>query len=409
MSIPTSEKVRTNALISYFFLGWIFLLARRNPDFSDPFVRAHAIDATRIHVGFLVAYLVYAYILRSFLYIPIPLVTVTVDKVVMVAMFSFLVYLIVRGPYLAYRGLLPERERLGGLGWAGLTGESTELSAASERDRTLVFLSFLPFVGYGIASAFPSRATSIGERVGNIFALLFIITLLSGGQATSLPLALLFGYILFLSFILVGLIVRGTVSLPETLGRIWSVDEVYLLVRAVCSYTIDIARVVTGRCESLHFRETLRSIIERDRAENAKLSEVFSDARMVLPDFLIFIPVVNLLFLPRLFTASKSRYVLAVPQGIIITILLLVLWVWLGFGSPAQVFLLFPIALGIGHVRHTPLYRIPLVYDLFALLDFLTFGVLHGSLRFLSKNSGEQTVSYRVSENLPEVSPSTRE
>ena len=37
-----SRQTKTNAAIAYFFLGPIFLLASRNPNFADPFVRSHA-------------------------------------------------------------------------------------------------------------------------------------------------------------------------------------------------------------------------------------------------------------------------------------------------------------------------------------------------------------------------------
>jgi hypothetical protein len=43
------QKIKTNAFISYFFLGFLFLLAKNNPNFSDPFVRSHAKAATMLH------------------------------------------------------------------------------------------------------------------------------------------------------------------------------------------------------------------------------------------------------------------------------------------------------------------------------------------------------------------------
>jgi hypothetical protein len=43
-----SPQVRINAMISYFFLGWLMLLSK-NPEWNDPFVRSHAKTATMIH------------------------------------------------------------------------------------------------------------------------------------------------------------------------------------------------------------------------------------------------------------------------------------------------------------------------------------------------------------------------
>jgi len=54
-----SQKIRTNASISYFFLGWLFLLAKNNPNFADPYIKAHAKNATKGHVIFFTSYFFY--------------------------------------------------------------------------------------------------------------------------------------------------------------------------------------------------------------------------------------------------------------------------------------------------------------------------------------------------------------
>lgn len=41
--------------------------------------------------------------------------------------------------------------------------------------------------------------------------------------------------------------------------------------------------------------------------------------------------------------------------------------------SQTQTILLFPILLGMAHVSHDPLYRIPVVYELYALVNTLSF------------------------------------
>ena len=43
-----SEQDRINATISYFFLGPIFLLAKRGTPLAEPYVRAHAKRASMI-------------------------------------------------------------------------------------------------------------------------------------------------------------------------------------------------------------------------------------------------------------------------------------------------------------------------------------------------------------------------
>lgn len=65
------EQDRINAMISYFFLGPLFLLAKKNTPFADPYVRGHAKQSSII-IGMtsiigIVYFLVRPYIQISFL------------------------------------------------------------------------------------------------------------------------------------------------------------------------------------------------------------------------------------------------------------------------------------------------------------------------------------------------------
>jgi hypothetical protein len=44
----SSEQSRINAVTSYFFLGPIFLLAKKDTPLADPYVRSHAKKASMI-------------------------------------------------------------------------------------------------------------------------------------------------------------------------------------------------------------------------------------------------------------------------------------------------------------------------------------------------------------------------
>lgn len=48
MQNELSEQTKINAVLSYFLLGPIFLLAHSNPNLAHPFVRSHAKNASKI-------------------------------------------------------------------------------------------------------------------------------------------------------------------------------------------------------------------------------------------------------------------------------------------------------------------------------------------------------------------------
>lgn len=99
LSAMLSQKVRNNASISYFFLGWLFLLAKNNPNFADPFIKQHAKIATKGHILFFVVYFFYSQFLSSFLSYSIPVIQITVDHGIQIAFFIILTLFIVRGVY----------------------------------------------------------------------------------------------------------------------------------------------------------------------------------------------------------------------------------------------------------------------------------------------------------------------
>lgn len=91
-----SQKIRNNASISYFFLGWLFLLAKNNPNFSDPFIRRHAKTATKGHILFFVVYFFYTHFLGDFFSYSIPVLQITIDRCISIAFFAMLTFFIIR-------------------------------------------------------------------------------------------------------------------------------------------------------------------------------------------------------------------------------------------------------------------------------------------------------------------------
>ena len=163
-----SQKVRNNASISYFFLGWLFLLAKNNPNFADPFIKRHAIIATKGHSIFFVAYFFYSHFLSSFFSYPLPVVRITVDYCIHIAFFFALVLFIVRG---VRKGQKDESEKeMENNDTLFLTqGHTFRFSGASEAERMVLFLSHIPFAGMIIAKKHQNIVTVTGARISSIF------------------------------------------------------------------------------------------------------------------------------------------------------------------------------------------------------------------------------------------------
>ncbi|MFZ4461046.1 MAG: hypothetical protein ACOYN2_00395 [Patescibacteria group bacterium] len=167
-----SHKVRTNAAISYFFLGFLFLLARRNPNFAEPFVRTHAKAATKIH-ALLAGYIILHQMLVSkLLSITVPFVPIPLDRILLIAVFAYIFFQLFLGASRAFAGKSATGFSLSlDLGLENLSGVSTN----SESEMIRSVLSFVPFVGLFIYEHLKTPLTRLGIRVGGLMSVLSLL------------------------------------------------------------------------------------------------------------------------------------------------------------------------------------------------------------------------------------------
>lgn len=158
-----SSRVRTNALSAYFFLGFLYLLAYRNPNFSHPFVRAHAWAATKLHIILLGFVVVYRSLLAPLLVYTIPVLEIPVSRVMFSLIFLGILGYIFRGAYLAHSGKHP-REAI----FFPSTDSEVDLTGiriSGEADLARALLSFMPFIGLFVAERHDTPLTQIGSKV----------------------------------------------------------------------------------------------------------------------------------------------------------------------------------------------------------------------------------------------------
>lgn len=163
-----SQKVRNNASISYFFLGWIFLLAKNNPVFSDPFIRTHAKNATKGHLFFFISYFLYSSFVSEFFTYSLPVIQITINHVIEMVFFILLTLFIIHGAYIGQKGGTGE-DGESSRGEFSLGESSFGFSGASEAERITFLLSYIPFLGMIVASKKKHSITATGGRVSSIF------------------------------------------------------------------------------------------------------------------------------------------------------------------------------------------------------------------------------------------------
>lgn len=124
---------------------------------------------------------------------------------------------------------------------------------------------------------------------------------------------------------------------------------------------------------NVSFMERLTETQEKDQNFKTPLQAYFIDESLPFQSFWIFIPFVNLIFLPKLFVSRTTRYVLAIEQGLVITLLAILLGLLFSFTSPIELFLLFPVFYGISALETDVFIRIPFIYEIYILINILSF------------------------------------
>ncbi|HBB27391.1 TPA: hypothetical protein DCZ36_02765 [Candidatus Gracilibacteria bacterium] len=389
-----SQKVRNNASISYFFLGWLFLLAKNNPNFADPFIKQHAKIATKGHAIFFVTYFFYTHFLSSFFSYSIPVIQITIDHGIQIAFFVILTLFIIRGVYAGQKGEYTENAK-DGIGLFSMQGCTFQFPGASEAQRILLLLSYIPFVGMIATKRFPNIVTTTGARASSIFGFFYLVSFTNGGF-DSLSMILLFLGILIIVFLAARFFTTDSYTIPRFFERIPGMDSIYEIIRSVPPYLMDIGRMIFGKRDSVSFAYHIKNMQEKDRNLQISLQEYFTDETLPFQAFWIFIPFCNLVFLPKLFTSRATRYVLAIGQGLVITLLFIIIGLLFSFTSPFELFLLFPMFYGIASLESNVFIRIPLVYEIYAILNTLTFGLLKNTKRIQVAQKQDTMVRFTV-------------
>lgn len=95
------EQARINAMISYFFLGPIFLLARSGSPLADPYVRLHAKRASIILLFGLGGYVSYSFLSPL---LDFPLFGISLAAIVLGFLVTLLVGYLMYSAYRAFNG-----------------------------------------------------------------------------------------------------------------------------------------------------------------------------------------------------------------------------------------------------------------------------------------------------------------
>lgn len=154
--------------------------------------------------------------------------------------------------------------------------------------------------------------------------------------------------------------------------------------------------MIFGNKTDVSFEENMMQIIEKDMKLYTSLQTYFIDTSISFQSFWIFIPFLNLVFLPKLFRTRNTQYVLAIGQGLVITLMATLIGIFFSFVSALELFLLFPVCYGISQIHINIFTPIPIIYEIYTFINTVTFGLLKNTKRIQSIQKQDTQINFKI-------------
>jgi hypothetical protein len=319
-------------MISYFFLGPLFLLAKRGTPLAEPYVRGHAMRASIIMlIGFL-AYLGYAFLLRW--WIDFSILTFHIHDIILTILSAVLLASLGRWAYRGYHSVTAEsvEMRVDTSLFSSGSRESTYIS--SEEEKIRIIASMIPFVGIYLARRYPTREIIRARIIGSSLGMLVIAGSLVATEGSFLFSFTLIISILIFAIVSVHLFLKGEYISSWLLESLPSYEEIEAHIFASTASVIEFFRVAFGG-EGRRDYHTLytRELSLRPQAH-------VPTTAYFMPAPLIGIPFWNIFALPSLWIEKYREYREYVISGVIVTVSIAVI---IYFSSSASPYLLLPL------------------------------------------------------------------
>lgn len=388
------HKICTNAAISYAPVLWeLFLLAHNNPNFNNYFIRNHAKNATKIHFSFLAIISIYKYFIEGFLYIYIPIINISIHEIIQTSIFFIFTFLLIRWAYKAHKWIEVEEIKIK-RDYLKLETETLDKDL-SEAQKMIYIASYIPFIWLIIAAKHNSPINRFWAKISWIFSIIMVFFIIFNHPELLGMAMLLYIWLAVTAWVMMFL--HQKIIFSSFLEVVPDLETSYALIRAWSIYFIESIKVIFGKKEEISFQLIYDKILEKDEKFYNLANTHLTSTSIAFSNKLIYIPWINLIFLPKYFLDRKSKYTLAIIQWIIITIILaLIIYLEWNIYSPYATILIFPIFLGIANIDSNPFYKIPIIYEIYIIFDYLSFWMFSKMKFIKEKNSTIKEMSFKI-------------
>lgn len=383
------EKVKANAISAYLlvFISWLFLFNKTNKNIDHPFVKGHTKTAMLIHLWFLITYIIF---ISNSLFSTISLMWFWLNYIITTIINIALLLLLVIWIYKAKNSSefsisqnidISKKKAILDIDWDW---------EVTEREKVTILLSFVPFIGFINFAKYKENETIQNSTRLNIIVSL-IITLLYIFSYWNLANLLSLIYIVLITFIWIHLFTRNEL-ISIKLPNYFSPENAYAWLISIIIYLKNYFNNNDFKEFKTISKNNYVQLIEQENKNEIKLSK---NKDFKLPKFLIYIPIINLIFL----FFKNTKYSFHIINGLIITLLLIITWIladfWY-FNPSLHILSLFPIFFWIGYLNNRLAYKMPIIFDIYIFIKNTLSLFKFWSKKLKEKRAEENEIKLKV-------------
>jgi hypothetical protein len=256
-----------------------------------------------------------------------------------------------------------------------------------EKDKLTIVASYIPFIWYIVWAKYDNKLIQ-NILTFNLF-IWVVITLIYILWYWNVSTIFVLIYIIYAVFVWVNLFARDeltNISLPYYFSPNWKI----ILQKNIIKYLRHYIKWDFKEFDII----TKESKLEKEESEKKESEEVNNLRSIKIPEFLIYIPIVNLftIFL------KENNYKLHIRNWLIITFIsilisiFIILWY---ITAKVLLLVLFPICFGLGYIK-TKYYKMPYIYELFILFEKIKWLFIKSKKELKQKHNEVNEVNLQV-------------
>ena len=358
------KKSINNAISAYLmvFISSLFFFNKKNEYVNNEFVKSHTKIAFLIHLSFLLTYIIF--ISFSFLK-SINILNYNLSYILASTIFTFLFITLLYWIYKASKQKsfkikeflkIWKIEKIIDVNWDWII---------NEKDKLTLILSYIPFIWY-ITGWENYKDKNISNIIKLNSLITFILSLIYISWNKNITILFLLFYIIFAVFSSLNIITKEKI-IWLNLNFIPTFLELLIIIKSFIRYLYN---YITKK-EFIWINTLKNNYIEKYNKEEIEAEKIIKKLpKAKILDILIYIPFINLIAF-FFIDSNKKIHIINWIMITIFFIIFIILNYYNYISDLSYILLLFPIFFWYWFINSRPAYRIPIIYDLFEILNLI--------------------------------------